>query len=39
MQSLVTGITQVLWALFIIAIPILGALAFSIVKPAENIQP
>ncbi len=37
-QSRVTGITQVLWALLIVAIPILGGLAFFIVRPSENIQ-
>jgi hypothetical protein len=35
----ITGITQVLWALLIVAIPVLGALAFFIVKPTENNQP
>jgi len=35
----VTGITQVLWALLIIAVPVLGSLAFFIVKPSENSQP
>jgi hypothetical protein len=35
----ITGITQVLWALLIVAIPVLGALAFFIVKPSENNQP
>jgi len=34
----VTGINQAIWALLIIAIPILGALAFFIVRPSENIQ-
>ena len=38
-RSQVTGITQVLWALLIVAIPVLGALAFFIVKPTENNQP
>ena len=38
-RSHVTGITQVLWALLIVAIPVLGALAFFIVKPTENNQP
>ena len=38
-RSRVTGITQVLWALLIVAIPVLGALAFFIVKPTENNQP
>lgn len=37
-RSHVTGITQVLWALLIVAIPVLGALAFFIVKPIENNQ-
>jgi hypothetical protein len=37
-RSHVTGITQVLWALLIVAIPVLGALAFFIVKPTENNQ-
>ena len=35
----ITGITQVLWALLIVAIPVLGALAFFIIKPTENSQP
>ena len=35
----ITGITQVLWALLIVAIPVLAALAFFIVKPTENSQP
>lgn len=35
----VAGITQVLWALLIIAVPVLGALSFFIVKPSENSQP
>lgn len=30
-----TGITQVFWALLIVAIPVLGALAFFIVSPSE----
>ena len=33
-----TGINQVLWALLIVAIPVLGALAFFIVKPTQNIE-
>ena len=33
-----TGTNQAIWALLIIAIPFLGALAFFIVKPAENAQ-
>lgn len=37
-RSRVTGITQVLWVFLIVAIPILGALAFFIVRPSENIQ-
>ena len=35
-HSHVTGLVQVLWALLIVAIPVLGALAFFIVKPTEN---
>lgn len=36
-RSHLTGVTQVLWALGIIAIPVLGALAYFIVKPGvEN---
>ena len=35
----ITGVTQVLWALLIVAIPVLGALAFFIVKPTEKSQP
>jgi len=31
-----TGTNQVLWALLIVAIPVLGALAFFIVKPVES---
>ncbi len=38
-RSRVTGMTQVLWALLIVAIPVLGALAFFIVKPTDNSQP
>ena len=37
-QSHLTGLTQVLWALLIVAVPVLGALAFLIVNPAENTQ-
>jgi hypothetical protein len=37
-RSHVTGITQVVWALLIVAIPVLGSLAFFIVKPTENNQ-
>ena len=37
-RNRLTGTNQVLWALLIVAIPILGALAFFIVKPTENIQ-
>lgn len=33
-----TGTSQALWALLIVAIPVLGALAFFIVKPVENDQ-
>ena len=38
-RSLITGVSQVLWALLIIVVPVLGALAFFIVKPAENNKP
>ena len=38
-QCRITGITQVLWALLIVAVPILGALAFFILRPAENSEP
>ena len=37
-QSRLTGLTQFLWALLVVAVPVLGALAFLIVNPAENIQ-
>jgi len=33
-----TGTNQVLWAFIIVAIPILGALAFFIVKPVDDKQ-
>jgi len=32
------GTSQVLWVLLVVAIPVLGALAFFIVKPIENDQ-
>ena len=38
-QKRLTGTNQVLWALLIVAVPVLGALAFFIVKPVENDQP
>ena len=38
-RSLITGVSQVLWALLIIVVPVLGALAFFIVKPAKNNKP
>ena len=38
-RSLITGVSQVLWALLIVVVPVLGALAFFIVKPAENNKP
>ena len=38
-RSHITGITQALWALLIVVVPVLGALAFFIVKPTENSQP
>ena len=37
-RSHLTGITQALWALLIVAIPVLDALAFFIVKPTEKTE-
>jgi len=37
-RSHLTGINQFLWALLIVAVPLLGALAFLIVDPTENTQ-
>ena len=37
-RNRLTGTNQAIWALLIIAIPFLGALAFFIVKPTENTQ-
>jgi hypothetical protein len=37
-HSRITGTNQALWALLIVAVPVLGALAFFIVKPIENNQ-
>jgi hypothetical protein len=37
-QSRLTGIPQVLWAFLIVVVPVLGALAFFIVNPSENIS-
>jgi hypothetical protein len=37
-RSRLTGIIQLLWALLIVVVPVLGALAFLIVNPAENTQ-
>ena len=37
-RSSLTGIIQLLWALLIVVVPVLGALAFLIVNPAENTQ-
>jgi hypothetical protein len=37
-RSHLTGTAQALWALLVVAIPILGALAFFLVKPSENKQ-
>ncbi len=37
-RSHLTGTNQVLWALLVVAVPVLGALAFFIVKPSENDQ-
>ena len=34
-RAQLTGLVQVLWALLIVAIPVLGALAFFIVRPSE----
>jgi len=34
-RSPLTGTNQVLWALLVVAIPILGALAFFVVRPNE----
>lgn len=33
--SRLTGMVQVLWVLVIVAIPVLGALAFFIVRPSD----
>ena len=38
-RSQLTGTVQALWALLIVAIPLLGALAFFVVKPSEDPQP
>ncbi len=35
-RSHLTGTSQALWALLIVAIPVLGALAYFIVKPSEK---
>ena len=37
-RNRLTGITQFLWALLIVAVPVMGALAFLIVNPTENTQ-
>ena len=37
-RNRLTGTNQAIWALLIIAIPFLGALAFFIVKPTQNAQ-
>ena len=37
-RNRLTGTNQTIWALLIIAVPFLGALAFFIVKPTENTQ-
>lgn len=34
-RSNLTGTNQVLWALLIVAVPVLGALAFFVVRPTE----
>lgn len=33
-----TGTNQALWALLVVAVPIMGALAFFIVRPVEKNQ-
>ena len=38
-RSRIAGTAQALWAILIVAVPVLGALAFFIVKPIENNQP
>lgn len=35
-QSQLTGILQFLWALLIVVVPFLGAVAFFIVNPSET---
>lgn len=35
-RAQLTGISQALWVLLVIAIPVLGALAFFIVRPSED---
>ena len=37
-RSHLTETNQAIWALLVVAIPILGALAFFIVRPGENDQ-
>jgi hypothetical protein len=37
-RNRLTGTNQAIWALLIITIPFLGALAFFIVKPTENAR-
>ena len=37
-RNRLTGTNQAIWALLIIAIPFLGALAFFIAKPTENAR-
>ena len=37
-RSHITGTAQALWALLVVAIPILGPLAFFLVKPSEKNQ-
>jgi len=37
-HSHLTGTIQALWALLVVAVPVLGALAFYIVKPGVNDQ-
>lgn len=35
-RSHLTGTSQALWALLVVAVPVLGALAFLIVRPGKN---
>lgn len=35
-RSHLTGTSQALWAILVVAVPVFGALAFFIVRPGEN---